>query len=223
MSCQHEYIMRNGACAECGVTFINLSSKGDFFEKEYTFKPTNRSIASELTRFNQPDDICQKADEIYRKIGTPTKRGKERDKMLFFCLYSAYRESDIFANPQVLGQEMGLTNGDIARALTAFSEVQTGYRPKSLKTSPAEIIPQLCSSLGLDHISEEVIEILNDVIEKCPGLLEEFPHKVAAGALKYYMDINGIQIPNSSFHKVFCFSDITLKDVQERISMLHNS
>lgn len=226
LACPHEYITANGVCAGCGTTYAGWNQKGRVYYSKgpsHTVTKTNdRSVLGDLAKYNFPDDIKHEANDIFREIGMPTKRGNERNKMLFFLVYTAHRQKDRFVNPQVLGKEMGLSTGDINRALTAFSEVQTGYRPKIKRATPLDALPELCANLGLDHVTQDVLEIAKEVMEKCPSLKEEFPHKVAAGILSYFMEFNGIRVPADSFKKEVDFSDVTIKDIHQRITKIHN-
>lgn len=226
LECPHEYISANGVCAGCGITYAGWSHKGrNYYNKAPSHvitKVVDRNILSDLSKYNFPDEIKHAANAIFQKIGTPTRRGQERNKMLFFLVYSAHKEKGKIISPQALGKDMGLSNGDINRALTAYSEAQTGYRPPQIKISPIDALPELCESLNLDYLTEEAVEIAKDVLAKCPSLREEFPHKVAAGILRYYMDINGIQVSPEIFKEKVDFSDVTIKDIYERITIIHN-
>jgi hypothetical protein len=106
--------------------------------------------------------------------------------------------------------------------LTAFSEVHTGFRPKIKRATPLDALPELCASLELESITEDVLEMAKEIMEKCPSLNEEFPHKVSAGILSYFMEINGIKIPQELFKKKVDFSDVTIKDIHQRITKIHN-
>ena len=226
LECPHEYITANGVCAGCGTTHAGWAQKGRIYYSKgpshVTSKVNDRSVLADLSKYNFPEDIKHEANDIFRKIGMPTKRSNERNKMLFFLVYTAYRQKNRVVNPQILGKEMGLTPGDINRALTAYSEVQTGYRPKIKRATPLDAIPELCNSLGLEHLSQDVLEIAKEILEKCPKLNEEFPHKVAGGILSYFMEYNGITMPREVFKNKVDFSDVTIKDIHQRITKIHN-
>lgn len=217
--CTHEYITTEGSCGYCGLTDLYWN-----YPKETSApsKTVARSILTDLTKHNFPEEIKHTANEVYQRIGMMTKRGRERDKMLFFCVYTAYKSKGQCINPKVLAKEMGISNGDVNRALTSFSQIQTGFSLPSVKTSPIDTIPEFCTALNLDNVTEDVIELTKDILQKCPSLHEEFPHKVGAGILRYYIEINGIQIPSEVFRKTVEFSDVTIKDIYERIMRIHN-
>jgi hypothetical protein len=226
LDCPHEYIDTNGLCIGCGTIQESWYQKGRVYYSKTPLhnltKVNDRNILKDLAGYNFPEDIKYEANDIFRKIGMPTKRGNERNKMLFFLVYTAFRQKGRFVNPQVLGKEMGLSPGDINRALTAFSEVQTGFRPKIKRATPLDALPELCASLELESITEDVLEMAKEIMEKCPSLNEEFPHKVSAGILSYFMEINGIKIPQELFKKKVDFSDVTIKDIHQRITKIHN-
>lgn len=225
LDCPHEYFTANGVCAGCGTTYPNWaveSNTSDYRNSTYVPNNYSRNILGDLAEYSFPEDIKHEANKIFSDIGMPTKRSNERKKMLFYLVYTAYRQKGSFVNPQSLGKEMGLSPGDVNRALTAFSEVQTGFRPKIRKATPLDAIPNLCLNLGLDHITEDVVNLAKEILEKCPSLREEFPQKVAAGILSYFMEYNGILIPRDVFKNKVDFSDVTIKDIHQRITKIHN-
>lgn len=225
-ACPHEYITTEGVCAGCGATYAGWNQKGrTYYSKgpsQTTGKINDRSIIPDLTKYNFPEDIMYEADDIFHQIGSPTKRSNERVKMLFFLVYTAHRNKGRFVNPQALGKTMGVSSGDINRALTAFSEVQTGYRPKINRTTPLDALPGLCDDLNLEQIKDDILVVGREILEKCPSLKEEFPHKVAAGILSYYMEYNGIRISPEVFKKTVDFSDVTINNIHQRITKIHN-
>lgn len=225
-SCPHEYIMSEGICAGCGLVCSDWSYGGRTFHSKGSThvqnKVSTRTIIPDLNKYRIPDDIKNEADSIFHRIGAPTKRGNERNKMLFFCVYMAYKEKGHQIMPATLAKEMGLAPGQANKSLTTFSEVQTGYRPRSKKTLPVDLLPELCEKLQLDHITSEVMETAREILKKAPLLLEEFPSKVAAGILRYYTEINGIQINPVEFQTVVGFSDVTINDIHDRVSAIHN-
>lgn len=226
IECPHEYITNNGVCAGCGLNYAGWNQKGKIYYNKTTLCPQNKSsdrnILNDLAKYSFPDEIRHEANEIFRKINMPTRRGRERSKMLFFLVYTAYREKGQAIDPQVLAKKMGLKGGDVSRALTLYSEAQTNYHPKIGKASAIDALVCLCSSLDLVDIIDDVKEMANEILSKCPTLNEEFPHKVSAGILTYFMEINGIKIPQDIFKRHVDFSDVTIKEIHQRIGKIYN-
>lgn len=226
-NCLHEYIGSEGSCSACGLSCSLYTPRtreptGDKASLHFN-KNNDRSIIPDLAKYNFPEDIKHHANDLFRKIGLPTKRSHERNKMLFYLIYTAYREKGQFISPQTLGKQMNLTQGDINRSLNQYSEVNTKYRPKICRATPIDALPELCSSLDLEHLIEDVKELGREILSKSPNLAEEFPHKVAAGILSYFMEFNGIKISNETFKRRVDFSDVTIKDIHQRIAKVHNS
>lgn len=226
LSCPHEYITTDGVCAGCGTTYAGWSCKGKIFHSKgpnhIITKINDRSILPDLAKYNFTEDIKHEANNIFLRIGRPTKRGKERDKMLFFLVYTAYREKQKFVNPQSLGKEMGLAPGDVNKALTTFSEAQTGYRPRIKRATLLDAIPKLCEELEHEEWIPELLEIGKDVLKKNRNLNEEFPQKVAAGIISYFMEFNGIKLPPEQLKEKVNLSDVTIKEIHQRITRIHN-
>jgi hypothetical protein len=225
LTCPHEYITASGVCAGCGTTCAAWNTKGKVFYKSkpahLSSKTNTRSILPDLNAYNFPENIKYKADAIFDQLGAPTKRGNERKKMLFYLVYRAYQENDQVINPYNLGAEMGLQRTDVCKASNLFQD-NKGYRPRNKRALPTDALPDLCKELDLEHLTESVLELGNEILEKEPRLVDELPHKVAAGILVYFMEIHGIKISPELLKDKITFSEVTIKEIHQRVSKIHN-
>ena len=198
-----------------------------------TRKHSIKTVLPELETYNLPTDIKDRANFIYSQLKSQTRRGKRRVQMIFFCIYIAHGELNKMVAPAIIADMVGLKKTEINKAFSMFSEVQTGYKPKTSPDpvrDPINMIPDLCVRLGFEQ----------DDIQKCLSLAEEImkkdtvcevkerlslspPQVVASGIIQYYLMINGINIDRKGFSKITKSSDNSIKTIQDKISHLHNN
>lgn len=195
-------------------------------------KKHNKTIIKELNKFKIPDNIKLQADLIYNKLNLATRRGKRRKQMLFFCIYNAYKELNIPPFPIKIAEIVGLKKNEINKSFSMFSELQTGYKPRNLNLTALDMLPELCKSLGFNDndielcisVGKEIID--NDIKNNSSNLNErldqEYPQVVATGILRYFTEINGIDINKKKFADNVCISDNAIKNIKDKVSMIHN-
>src|SRR6516225_9509900 len=103
-------------------TYIDTSHN----EYSYTTK-NNRNIIVDLQPYDFSDDIKHRANFIYNKMKHSVRKANKRQYLLFFCVYSAYKEFNTNIDPNQLGLIFGLTQGQMQKTLSMFSPLQTGY------------------------------------------------------------------------------------------------
>lgn len=186
---------------------------------------TNRSILPDLKSYNFCDEIKNCADVIYNKMNYRVRRGKIRNQMIFFCVYSAHIELNIDIDPISLGAQFNLTSGEVQRCDSLFSPLQTGYRPPSTNTSPTKYLPNYCQRLALsDDSINEVRKLSNIILRKDPTLFQENPQTVAAGLLRYFIITNGITTDDpQTLGSITGRSNVTIENMYRRISSIDNS
>jgi hypothetical protein len=202
---------------------VHSSSKND----------NTTSIVEEINKFPIKEDIKKEAHRIYKELGSPVHRGKKRAQLLFYCIYNGeleYRdkhpelEEDV--DPRIIKDMVDIKNGMMRRAMSMFSETQTGYRPKSGKPNPLGLIKCYCEE---NHISSEMIPTIRafgqEILDKDPSLLGEFPQTVAAGLIKYVMLTrgDGKEPDNEAFSKKIGLSQATINTMYKRIAKLDNA
>jgi len=209
------------------ITEMGSSEDGGFFngygDSIYVIRRTERSIIPNLSKYMLSDEIKNKADVIYNNMKHRVRRGKIRNQLLFYCVYCAHLELGLNVNPSTLGAMFGLNQGDIQRCDSIFSYLQTGYRPPSVKVSPLHLLPDLCKSMDLSEESiQDITKLGNLILEKEPKLYQENPKTVAAGLLRYYTLINGLDDINK-VESVGGRSAGTIEAMYDRIARIDNS
>ena len=194
----------------------------DSFGKHYG-KSSEKSIMTDLSDFDLTDDIKIKADEIFRSMKIPTRRGRRRRKVVFYCVFQAYKETGLPKDPKELALKMGIDPNEISKAFSMCSETETGYRPEPRKSTPLEFIPIYYPFTGLtDDGMSKVRALTREILEKDSDLSDQFPQTVAAAILIYYMNINGVQYDKTFAQKVGK-SDVTLTTMAKRVAIAHNT
>ena len=166
-------------------------------EFSYTTK-NNRSIMSDLKEYNFPDDVKHRANFIFNKMKLSLRRKNKRKLLLFFCVYSAYKELNININPTELGKIFGLKQGEMQKTHSMFSQLQTGYKPVQRVISASDYIIDFCSQLDMEEYTDALLLFTVDILDKHKELLQLVPQTVAAGILKYFMVIHGIELEDKN-------------------------
>jgi len=189
------------------------------------------TLVPEISRTNYSMEIKIEANRIWHEPKNKhTRKGKMREKFVFFCIYRAHTNLGIVVDPKLIARDLGLSNGDISKAISAFSGGVTGYnynRPNSAK--PTELIPVYCEKLGCsEETTEQIIALANEIIEKDKKmsngvLLEYFPQKVAIGIIFYYAQIYGINIDRAHLSSDLLLSEATINTIVRQITTIHNN
>lgn len=184
----------------------------------------SRSILNDLHPYKFSEDIKIRANYIYSKMNHSTRRANKRTLLLFFCVYSAYKELNIKVNPSDLGKIFNLTHGQMMKTESMFSALQTGYKPVCRTISIYDYIPDYCEKIGMeDHIND--ITLLSDsILKKDKDLLQHVPQTLATGIIKYYMTINGIELEDKNgLSSITNRSDTTIDTMYKKICEIDNN
>jgi len=182
-----------------------------------------KSILPDLETVEVSETIKVKAEEIFQQLRCTTKRGHRRKLLIFFCLLNAHRECGICIDPKLLAIKVGINPSEATKASSMFSESQTGYRPKLVKISALNIIPEYCQVLNFDTDTiEQVLELGREILAKDPTLEEAKPQNVATGVLVYFCQINGVVFPKKELSKALNLSEVTINSITKRVNIIHN-
>lgn len=223
LNCTHEFIGADGVCSTCGIVCQQLyGTEGPIYNMG---RGSEKSIMKDMESIHVPDDIKLKAEEIFMKLNSATKRGQRRKQLVFFCIYNAYNEIGDPQDPRHIAGLVGIKNSEMTKALSMFSEAQTGYKPPAIHVTAMDLLPKYCDSMGLsEETVKDVINFAQKILDRDPDLKETFPQKVAAGILLYYATTNGIIIKNKKeYAKMIQLSEVTINNMYKYISKLDNS
>lgn len=191
-------------------------------EQYQTYQKHTKNISKDLEPLKISNEIKNKANEIYIRMGPDTTRAKKRKLLLFHCVYNAYRELGINIAPSEIGQMFNLTQGQMTKTTSMFSALQTGYRSPIVIKIISDYIPEYCQQLGLD--TDDVMIVVNRIINKQnPELMACVPQTIAIGLIKYYLSINGIELDDKTvLSKVGQRSDTTIESTFQRLCKIDN-
>lgn len=192
----------------------------------------SKTIADEFDNYPIQEHIKKEARNVYEQLGSPVHRGNKRKQLLFYCIYNAELEHR-YKNPEIaedidpvrIQKMIGLTRGYMRKAMSMFSETQTGYRPKTGKINPLGLIQKYCE---VNHISDEMIKPITElgvkILEKETSLKEEYPQTVAAGLIKYGILTmgSGSELDNEKFSQNIGLSQATINGMYKRIAEIDN-
>lgn len=169
------------------------------------------------------DDIKIRANYIYSKMNSSTRRANKRKLLLFFCVDSAYKELGIPVNPSDLGKIFELTNGEMKKTSSLFCYLQTGYKPVVRTISIYDYVPDYCHKLGLDDHIDNIILLYENIITKDKELLQQVRQTLSAGLVKYYLIINGIELNDkTALSRVTERSDTTIDTMYKKVAEIDN-
>jgi len=221
-TCAHESSDENGFCNTCGLRLSRVSYKSEW-NSSYVHIKAEKSITGELVTKNFPCEVKVKANGIFINLKTGTHRGRKRKQLIFFCVYHAYKELNLHCDPNLIAKEIGIRQGDMSRAFSTFSPVQTGYQLLNRQSTCIDFLPDYCELVGLSReMVPLVTQLADELICKDPLLKERFPQTVAAGILRYFTMINGMVIDSGSFASSMHLSEATINAMLRQIQQVDN-
>ena len=200
------------------INIEQLSSENTEGEK----RTCEKTILPDLLGINLSDDIKQKANEFYKRMNFPTKRKKNRKKILFYCSLQALNDLQIIMDPRDLALMVGLDKNDIQGSISYCFKKNPNKNIDSKKT-PLDFLPLYFSYTGLDKESlKDVISLAKEILEKDYDLYDESPQNVSAGIIHYFMNINGAKY-SANITKNIGKSNSTILSWSKKIAKIHNS
>lgn len=231
--CQHETLNVDGSCAICGMVCRRLFSGDPSVANTHTYttthallKSTERTLLKDMEQLQIPDDVRQRADQIYQRLPINTRRGNKRKQLIYWCVFNAFLELGYKKNPQDVARIVGIRSGEITKANSAYSEIQTGYRSacRVVEFSPTHFIPQYCQELKLDeNYTEQIVSFAGQLLKQTPSLMEGTPQAIAAGLTMYYLTLHGVTIDNKQFATIVKLSEVTINKAYRLVAAADNA
>ena len=205
--------------------YVGSNGKSEYTNCHAIPKLSERSIILDLDKIDIPEDVRNMSEQIFQQLETNTKRGRRRKKLLFYCIFNAYKELGHPQDPKLIAELVGISATEMTKAFSMCSELQTNYKPSSVFYSPLDYISiEFLEEVGLDEqCLDDILKLGQSILEKDPDLYENYPQVVAAGIILYYMTINGATVNKKEFARVVKRSEMTISKCLKRISQVHNS
>jgi transcription initiation factor TFIIIB Brf1 subunit/transcription initiation factor TFIIB len=168
-------------------------------------------------------EIKIEAFNVYKSMKLNIKRGENRSRLKFFCVYNACKNLGIVKDPQKIAEAVNMQDFNLNKVLKTFSYEKTGYKMKDVVISPLQYIPNYYEQTGfrtdeIDHVlsfSEKII--VDDTLK------EEYPQKVAASLIIYYITrIHNLQLPDKFFNYLER-PESHYKNVVDKIAVIYNN
>lgn len=228
-TCPHSDVDANGSCISCGEIKKNfIVSDGRVNYNYLRTAAPDKNVLKEFERYGINGIEAGRACEIYNQMNK-SSRQKNRRQLLFVCAYNAnnelFKEGIIEERrpTEELAKLFRLKNGEINKAFTKFSPMQTGYdQPNDFKTC-IDYIPSYCRQLGFqDYIILDIVKLGESVLTKEPELNEHYPKRVCAGVILYFIEINSIPYDKEKFTKVMELSEMTVRQMYNQVGSIDN-
>lgn len=169
----------------------------------------SKSILKELAKYDFPDEIKAKANEIFLQINE-TRRKSKRTVLLFKCVYNAYIVLGKYREPIALGELMGLDSKKVKRCEREYNEARTGFSNNE-DVDPVKLLEDYCIRLGFDsERTEDCCNFYVKITTKNPDILEKDPKKAVMAIFKYYLDLNGFEVPKETFKTTLKISEASI-------------
>lgn len=197
----------------------NLTS--DEFGSSVYIKKKSRNVFEGYENLIVPDEVRDEANSIYNNQLGRKIQVKKLSLLKFYCVYSAYKKLNIPIVPQTLAKNMNMSSKIVNKANTIFSELQTGYQPPDNNLTPIDFLPEYSKFLEINEetLYECIIPFAEVFLLDKKEFLQDHPHIVAAGLIKWYCTMNGLIL--KKMHKLKnqagC-SDATIDTMYKRIS-----
>lgn len=217
--CPHFSVDSHNYCLKCGDLAFQHEERKKTKIKKYK---SIRNLLIDLD-IKIPENIVNKADSLANQyFNTTARRSKTKRNLAYYSVYCAYLEFGEEKDPKILAAEFKIESGQIASIFSSFSTLQTAYTPPKRVVTANSFLEQYCLKLGLspEALVEPIKKILKSVLEKEPGLKHCSPRTVAAGAIRYYAKLVGIEIPSINFPEKINITETSSSDMCEKIAMI---
>lgn len=181
------------------------------------------SIANDLAPLEISEQVKIEANNIFQTLNIPTKRKANRTRVIFFCVFMAYQNLGKVEEPRVIAKSVGLQHKEISKAFSICSKLHTDYVPTFTQKTPQDFVPIIINKLGIDTEVEEIVELLQEVLDKDPSLKDDFPQTVAAACVSFFLEIKGIKFPRSEIAHIIERSDMTLQKICNKVTKAYNN
>jgi hypothetical protein len=142
----------------------------------------NSVILPELDTYDITPEIIDKAREIYTNITDKDRRGNNRKRYIFYCLYHAYTDLGYMVNQDELVAKVGMAKNQISKAKGIVHAKGSTYKPITIALhSINDCLGYYYDELFADRsMFPELVSDLHKILIQEPELNERYPHIIAA-------------------------------------------
>lgn len=185
---------------------------------------STKTIRDELQKLDLPESIRAIANDIHAQLvpDTGTRRCGVRKNLIFFCIYNAYLMAGEIRDPFEIARLVDIPASAIPHALKQFSYPHTSFRMPQITTHPWDLIEQYARQ---QSIREDLLPSIKELcvrLTSAPEFKKFMPQPVAAGVLRYYMELNGLPLALEQFLKTYNLTHLALEKAYEAIVRYDN-
>lgn len=226
---QHEYAFKEHKTGMEGVDLLNKMSD-----------VSGRSILKDLGKTRVPEHVASRANSIFLRLHLKTKRRRQRDLVIFFCVYEAYRSLKLekigepsarlayTIDPMMLYQDLKFKprpkkiSKFMNDAYKAYG-LGMGYTPVVVYNTVEEFVHVFFEYTGLEIQSLTVLIVMTRrIMQKDPSLANRFPQKVAAAIIAYYFDTISSKPPDNFYDRIVKTPSM-ISDLKSVINKIDNN
>jgi len=186
--CPHTDINSSGTCYKCGLYIDVLSSH--YQPGIYANKKKEKSITQKLEKYNLPDDVKKRANDIYKKIQEGGKKNNHSNQLMYYCVVNAYKELNKPYIASNIGHMFGLKQGEMSRSMSKYSYNQTGYRPVISNNCPGTLVREFAKIFDFSpEMVEDLMSFSERILTNHPEFRQYRPQQVAAAIIYYYANV----------------------------------
>ena len=222
--------MEDGFCTECGIEFtdskIDMSSS---YSEYHSYVDGNSPLPFEadLKNLSIPEEVKNTVISLASSCPRETHRMGVRRQQLFAYIYIAYLQLGYKFDPDKIKEKLNMNQREVNMALRIISGTSSLNIPVSgsadlaplsapiVVISPLIYLEDICKNNNIEESYEEIQKISKVILEKNKLLLEYNPKHIAVAMVRYYLNLNKINIPK--FAKLNGISDSILKQHLNRI------
>lgn len=218
-------------CIDCGLQLKETLVENEQRHYDYTTpnryhvrRVVGRSLYADLEKHNFPAPVVELANVYYTQmINGNIYRAKTRLGIVFACTFNAFKVLNEPRNPDDLARLFVLDKKGVSGGLKKFSSFFKNRVPQK-HINALDLAPKLLADLGIDDPAAFYdLTLIYEHINKCSMLYRSSnPQSVAAGLIKYYLDLTKREVPKATFSAVVGLTDITYTKIADETDKILN-
>jgi transcription initiation factor TFIIIB Brf1 subunit/transcription initiation factor TFIIB len=188
-------------------------------------KKNNRdeSFIKELNDLCFEENIKIEAFNIYKSMRVNIKRKENRLGLKFFCIYNAYHNCGQSRDPRKIAELVGLKDSNLTKIMKLFSYEKTGYKIKEVNMGPEGYVKEYYQYSGFKPNEQGIHQFVQNILNsKDVTLSKEYPQKVAAGLIIYYITKIHNEKLSHIFYDYIGNTESSYKDIVSHIGFIYN-
>lgn len=188
-------------------------------------KSEERTLYKDLEPKGYPQEIIERADSYYRIIiKDKIYRAKNRQAIVFACVYHAYADMEQPVSPSDLAKQFSLNKKRVSNGMKIFSNTFRS-RPNSTQISPMDLVPKILNDMGITVSNQKIwladISKIYGHVRSCGcKFISSSPSSIAAGLVYFYTRLRKDKDPitRGKFGNVVNMTDITFTKIAQNIA-----